>query len=663
MKDFLPAAFQVLILAAGIHLFLRFVRATRGNRLIRGLFVSVLVGVVGLWGLALLLKLEELEHLLQASTGYVVVGFAIIFQSELRRGIAQLGEHSFIGGLSRSTSADTLEQVVQAVKNLARQRIGALIVMERETPLAPYIETGTAFDADVQSQLIENLFHPGAALHDGAVILRADRITAAGCILPLTQDADLSPALGTRHRAALGLAEESDAIILIVSEEKGTISLAHGGNLTLAISPDDLKKELASELDVQKVTASQASLGLLSATLGGLRRDIAWLPGSLLLGLGIWYLAHRDIKTTMEFPVVLVDAGEAGQRTPKPGEIVAILPSDEDRLSSPSEESEFMVAVTGTRGRLVKLSGAVRGIVEIPVDWTFGPLEAAQVQWEDPVGGLEYEWATGSSPNIVVERYGTKSFELDSSFFKLDTTQLNPRYQLDLELPEGFDVVPTPVIEIAGPIQKLKELGLDGRFKLQFEPVVITHDARESHRQRIRLTEDRIRDGFLLPADYQGEVILSIVPASQVVGIVTKEIALVCMENQRQAELALWSLPANAQTVRFSIKTYGLIPQGADPSEPAMIERYSQIKGFVEDYLNVYIDIAQLSPTGEGRSAKIQWNWSKDWKDVIDSLKLEGGGLGGREDLDVQLESDREVLLELKPGVDLDAVRPGGENL
>ncbi len=654
MKDYLPAAFQVLIFAVGIHLFLRFVRATRGSRLIRGLFISVLIGFVGLWGLALLLKLEELEHLLQASTGYVVVAFAIVFQTELRRGIAQLGEHSFIGGGSGPASAGTREQVVHAIKSLARQKIGALIVLERETPLTPFIETGTAFDAEVQSQLLENLFHPGAALHDGAVILRGDRITAAGCILPLTQD-PLSPTLGTRHRAALGMAEESDAVILVVSEEKGTISVAHRGSLSVGIPADDLEKQLSSKLGVHPVTAGQASLGLLSASLGGLRRDIAWLPGSILLGLGIWFLAHRDIEITKTFQVVLIDAGETGQRTPEPGEIVVILPSENMRLSAPPSGTELSVSVEGTNGQLNKLSGAVRGIVEIPEDWTLGTLEASEVKWEDPVGGLDYDW-TGSPPTIAVESFKKRVFTLDHSYFELDFTQLNARYQADLE---HIAFEPNPTIEIKGPDGKLDDLSLDGRFKLRFEPIVIANDAVDFQRQRIRLVEELRRDGFSLALDYAGHAIVPVVPVTQRLGTVTLEIALVCMDNERKDELANWSLPPNAQVARFSIETYGLIPQDADKSSPAMAEKRRQIRAIVSENLKVFVNVAELAENGEGRSATIHWYWEKNWKDAIDSLKLEGENLGGREELEVRLESDLEVLLDPN-GANRDA---GGENL
>ncbi|HVQ26622.1 MAG TPA: diadenylate cyclase, partial [Planctomycetota bacterium] len=236
-------ALQILILAVGIHLFLRFVRTTRGNRLIRGLFLSVMVGVVGLWGLSRALELEELEHLLKSSTGFIVVGFVVIFQSELRRGIAQLGEHPLLG-LAPVASGDAVREAALAARALAAVRRGGLVVFERETSLHTVVETGTPIDAEVRSTLLETLFHPGTPLHDGAVVVRKDRVAAAGCILPLSEGTLPSPTMGTRHRAGLGMSEESDAVVVIVSEETGSVSLARDGTLRTDLAPEEMEREL-----------------------------------------------------------------------------------------------------------------------------------------------------------------------------------------------------------------------------------------------------------------------------------------------------------------------------------------------------------------------------------------------------------------------------------
>ena len=239
---------QILILAVGIHLFLRFVRTTRGNRLIRGLFLSVMVGVVGLWGFSRALALEELEHLLRSSTGFIVVGFVVIFQSELRRGIAQLGEHSLLG-LVKPSSGGVAREAVEAARSLAALRRGALIVFEREASLHAVLETGTAIDAEVRAPLLESLFHPETPLHDGAVVVRRHRIAAAACFLPLTLNPRLSKDLGTRHRAAIGITEDSDAVAVVISEETGLISFVEGGQIRRGLDATKLRAAIFHALE------------------------------------------------------------------------------------------------------------------------------------------------------------------------------------------------------------------------------------------------------------------------------------------------------------------------------------------------------------------------------------------------------------------------------
>jgi diadenylate cyclase len=645
---------QILILAAGIHLFLRFVRTTRGNRLIRGLFLAVIVGVVGLWGLSTSLGLEELEHLLESSTGFIVVGFAIIFQSELRRGIAQLGERSFLSKFMHSAGNDSTREVVQAAKTLSGRRQGALIVFERETPLHTYIQTGTTIDADVRASLIESLFHPGTPLHDGAVILRKDRIAAAGCILPLAEDAVLEPTMGTRHRAGLGLTEESDAVVLIVSEETGSISLARGGTLCADLPHVDLERELGEVMQGRE-NHEPHQTSLLSTTVLSLRRDVAWLPGSLLLAWGILYVAHRGIQETIELPVRIVDGHHAGRSSPRDGEILVLLAGERDRLVGPEEEIE--VAVTGTRRQLDELGGSVRGVVEIDeVSWEGGELAADDVRWEAPVGGIDYRWP-GRLPELLVERYDVRRFVLQPSCVDVDTTRLNPRYQVLLG---ALRFEPGPNVAISGPAPRLAELG--DKIRLRLERIVASPDDREELRARINLSASLTSKGFALAEETPVEVVVPIVPVVREIGSIAKEIALVSLDPKRTGELQRWALPPNGHSARFAIETSGLIPLNADPASPAMIERFGTIRRFVEDNLCVFVDVAEISPETEGRSAPIRWTWRRDWRESLESLKLEGGTLGDREQLDVRLESDAEVLLEQRPMIGSGAPRRPGEN-
>ena len=649
---------QILILAAGIHLFLRFVRTTRGNRLIRGLFVSVMVGVVGLWGLATALGLEELEHLLQGSTGFIVVGFAIVFQSELRRGIAQLGEHSFVGRLMKTATPDTIRQVVQAARAMSARRDGALIAFERESNLHTVVETGTQVDADVQARVLESLFHPGGSLHDGAVVIRKDRVAAAGCFLPLSDDIRIDSSMGTRHRAALGLTEETDAVVLVVSEETGAISLAREGSLKKNIDKAHLEAQLRELLDAGGGDFGRREGGLFLPRWNALKRDIAWLPGSILLAWGILYVAHRDIQETRDFSIEVVDGALARRRTPKDGEILVRLGNEEDRLGR-LLTARHKVSITGTRSELQAFGGSLSGVLQVEdPEWAGGPLQLDQVQWAVPVDGVDVRWSSGRPPELVVVSYGTESRTLTLEDVVIDDTELNPRYEVRTD---EIAFVPGPTIDLRGPEKGLRSLG--ETQPLELEPLRLAAEDTEAIQRRLVLASRLRENGFSISPETPVEVSVPIQAVSRPAGSITKEVVLVCLDANRAEELAQWTLPANAHTARFTIETSGLIPANADPGSPALVERFGTINKFVEENLRVYVDVAELPPRGEGRSAPIRWTWRRTWRESLDSLGIDEGTLGGGEELNVVLESERDILLERPPGFDQDSQGTTGENL
>src|SRR4029077_19744263 len=174
-----------------------------------------------------------------------LIAFVIIFQPELRHALAQFGRTRYFRSFLRGESYGVLGEVVRAVETLAQRRHGALLVLERNVGLRNFVETGTRLDAKVSAELLVTLFSPGSPLHDGAAILREDTVLAASCILPLSANPRNALALGTRHRAALGLSEESDAAIIVVSEETGTISVAHRGALQQRLNEGELRSELS----------------------------------------------------------------------------------------------------------------------------------------------------------------------------------------------------------------------------------------------------------------------------------------------------------------------------------------------------------------------------------------------------------------------------------
>jgi diadenylate cyclase len=232
-------------------------RQTRGSAVLKGLLLLlVVVGVSDLLGLT------ALNWLLMAVVSNGALVLVILFQPELRKALEQIGRGTSLEKL-RGEETDNQEHVVneiiQCLTNLSRRRVGALIVFERKTGLKDVIETGIAIDAEISSALLENIFEPNMPLHDGAVLIRGERIMAAGCILSLSEGKGISHELGTRHRAALGISETTDAISLIVSEETGIISFAREGRLTRHLDRTALEEVLAS-VYTQKETGLLATL-------------------------------------------------------------------------------------------------------------------------------------------------------------------------------------------------------------------------------------------------------------------------------------------------------------------------------------------------------------------------------------------------------------------
>ncbi len=240
---------QILILAAGLYYAFRLVRGTRSAQMLLGLVVVVLTVI----GLTIALNLEVLAWLLSTLSVYLAVSLVVIFQPEIRRALAMVGGGALVGGGGAPRRAPVAEQLVSVVTRLAGRRHGALLAIERDIALTSFLESGVAIDAPVEPDLLLTIFYPRTQLHDGGVILRGDRILAARCMFPLTQRADLDGELGTRHRAAIGLSEETDAVVVVVSEETGVISLAHDGRLFRHLTPEKLRRYLSALLPEQRV--------------------------------------------------------------------------------------------------------------------------------------------------------------------------------------------------------------------------------------------------------------------------------------------------------------------------------------------------------------------------------------------------------------------------
>ena len=243
---------DILIIAYIVYKAIEFLRETRAGQLVKGI-IFLLV----LYAFAIVFKLAVLRWLLSAVFGSAIVAIAIIFQPELRRLLERVGQTKIgnlqSGGGDNELVTNSANIICKAAGQMQKTKTGALIVFERKTQLGEIINTGTVVDAQVSESLVNNIFYPKSPLHDGAVVVRDGRIYAASCILPLTQSTDFSSQLGTRHRAAIGMTENSDAVVLIVSEETGIISVAFNGqitrNHTVQSAFDEIKDKLVNDND------------------------------------------------------------------------------------------------------------------------------------------------------------------------------------------------------------------------------------------------------------------------------------------------------------------------------------------------------------------------------------------------------------------------------
>ena len=237
--EFIVDAIDILIVSLLLYRLFSLMRGTRAVHMFFGLIVLFVLSVVAQWA-----HLIAVNWLISSLRTVWVIAFVIIFQPELRRALSMLGQNRLLSRFVRMRQSGVIPEIVRSVQDLSERKIGALIVLEKDMGLKNYAETGTPIDARVTADLIGTLFTPASPLHDGAVIVQNDRVVAAGCTLPLSQDQRLAPALGMRHRAALGLSEESDALVIVVSEETGSIAYANDGKLYRKVDLTQLRSEL-----------------------------------------------------------------------------------------------------------------------------------------------------------------------------------------------------------------------------------------------------------------------------------------------------------------------------------------------------------------------------------------------------------------------------------
>jgi diadenylate cyclase len=240
----ITAVIDIVAVAFIIYQLLQIVRGTRAAHILIGI-----VAIAAVYQIAVLAHLEALRSLLSSLAPYSAIAIIVLFQSEIRRTLARLGRKRLFGGYQRPESTD---EILLAMTSMSRDKVGALIVLERDIGLRTFIESGVRLDSEISRDLLLSIFMPGTALHDGAVIIQKERIAAAACFLPLSVNPAVSSKLGTRHRAAIGITEETDCLALIVSEETGLISIATFGNLERGLTIERADERINQHFNVSR---------------------------------------------------------------------------------------------------------------------------------------------------------------------------------------------------------------------------------------------------------------------------------------------------------------------------------------------------------------------------------------------------------------------------
>lgn len=232
-------AVDILIVAGVIYWIILLLRGTRSLQMLIGLVLLILAFLISQKG-----RLMTLHWILNNFLSSVILIIVVIFQHDIRRALSTVGKNPFFSGASSPYGGPIVDEIIDAALGMARRKIGALIVLEKEAEVDKHVEVGVAIDGNVSKELISTIFSPPSPLHDGAILIQRGKLTAARCFLPLSANPRVLKTLGTRHRAALGLSEETDAVVIVVSEEKGVISLAIGGKLTRNLDAGGLRRVL-----------------------------------------------------------------------------------------------------------------------------------------------------------------------------------------------------------------------------------------------------------------------------------------------------------------------------------------------------------------------------------------------------------------------------------
>ena len=606
---------QILIFAIGIYVVLGFLAATRGTGLVRGLGVALLVVFGGLFGLAKQLGLAELEYILQGVFGFIVVILAVVFQPELRRGIVSLGENPLLHRLVRTDREGVVEEIAAAATSMARKKQGALIVFERDTPLDEFIEKGVRIDAKVSRLLLESIFENGGALHDGAVIVRGNRIESAASILPLSDNEELAKTIGTRHRAALGLAEQTDAVAIVVSEETGLISICAKGQMERRIPRTELEALLHTRLGREPVEAQRAPFleRARDAFLDNLPQKVL----AIVLATGLYWFAWRDVHRVETFDLVVVASTDLA-RAPEAGKLKFLLP---DPLAvavltnTKGARLEYVsVRVDAAQARLQELAAGVGGVVEVPHDWVgeTRALDPKAVVWGagGPVAGIAVNWALEGGVSLTVTRYIEDELRVSPAELQLEPTGV----------PDGFEVpresmhFDPAVLRLVGPPRALEGLLADVTSLPLVAPDLAGSEGPTFTR---RVTLDAARAGGVRLV---GDVFLhgELIEETRDLGSQDVDVVLVSFTAGGRTPLERFAAPV--EQVELRIKTRGILPRGTD--DEAVESARLEVRRFVGAHARAWVDVDDLDGfRGALSVSDLDAAWRRSKEPVFDAAR------------------------------------------
>jgi diadenylate cyclase len=354
---------DIVVMSIIVYRLLLMIKGTKAAHMLIGLGVLLIASLLSRY-----FELYTVDWLIQSFWSQIVIALIILFQPEIRRALAQMGETQFIHVLTPAEELKSLDEIVKAAIALSNRKIGALIAIERETSLRDFVEIGTPLDGKVSKELLLSIFHPTSPIHDGAVVIKGNRIIAAGCFLPITMDTDVSKALGTRHRSGIGLSEETDAVVIIVSEETGTVSMAMNGRME---SPLDMGmlRDILTDLGIEMVNHNIKMVTLTIKGQEGLIKNLK--PSDVRVsvdlskakkGEGLYYIQRDNIKiphgfliTSIEPSVVKVVTAETVTKIVRVVPVVAGEPSQGYHIKS-IEVAPQTVIIEGVRSEISRIS-------------------------------------------------------------------------------------------------------------------------------------------------------------------------------------------------------------------------------------------------------------------------------------------------------------------